>query len=226
MVELVEPGAAEVRGLVPTVLAAVTVLSLFLVVLVAAVPVVEGRVAVREADAEVAEAGVLVVVGLAAEDVVEEATVGLRAAAVEEAVLLIDALGLPGDDTVPDTVDVRRAAVVEIARFLSSSDIEGLLLCESLDADVVDGRAEPGVGRVGALPERPAVAEDLVEELAVGLVAVLPTAGALRVVEVPVVVEAGAFLTAAVEPVAEGLMALLGAVASLSALGPEPSTPA
>lgn len=210
-----EPGANEARGLVPTVLAPVAVLSRFLVVPVAVVPVVEGRVTVREVDVAVVEAGVLVVVGLAAEEVVdEEATVGLRAAAVDEAVLLIDALGLPGDDTALDTVEVRRAAVVEVARFLSSSDIEGLLRCDSLETDVVEDRTEPGAGRAGALPTRPVVAADLVEELAVGLVAELPTAGALRAVDVPVVDEVRALLAAAVEPVVEGLRALSGAVAS------------
>jgi hypothetical protein len=170
---------------------------------------------VREVDAAVVEAGALVVVGLAAEEVVdEEATVGLRAAAVDEAVLVIDGLGLPGDDTALDTVEVRRAAVVEVARFLSSSDIEGLLRCDSLDTDVVEDRTEPGAERAGALPTRPVVAADLVEELAVGLEAELPTAGARRAVDVPVVDEVGALLAAAVEPVVEGLRALSGAVAS------------
>jgi hypothetical protein len=211
---LVELGANEARGLVPNVLVPVAVLSRFLVV-VAVVPVVEGRVAVREVDAALVEAGVLVLVGLAAEEVVdEEATVGLRA--LDEAVLLIDALGFPGDGTILDTVEVRRAAVVEVARFLSSSDTEGLLRCESLDADVAEARTEPGAGRAGALPKRPFAAVDLVEELAVGLVAELPTAGAFRAVDAVVVVEVGALRAVAAELVVEGLTPLPGAVASLS----------
>lgn len=111
---------------------------------------------------------------------VEEA--GFRAAAVVDAVVPT-ALALPGDEVVLGAVEVRRAVLDALeagVRFFSSSDTDGWLRCDVVEADV-GGRlatVEPGGGRVGGLLSPPPVR---VAELAsVGLVPVVPAVAVPR----------------------------------------------
>jgi hypothetical protein len=139
------------------------------------------------------------------------APAGFRAAAVVEAVLptALFSAALIGDDVVLlGAADVRRV-VVEVVelRFFSSSETDGWLRCEMVDADV-GGRlaavvTEPEGGRVGGLLRPVADVPVREAELAVGFVAEPPEAGTPRRAGAEVVAAAGFF--AAVELVGVGI---------------------
>lgn len=127
-----------------------------------------------EPDAALKELVVLEIGGFG-DAVLAVAPAGFRAAAVVEAVPLV-VLALLGEEVaLLGRVEVRRAVVEDVERFFSSSDMDGWLRWEVVEADV-GGRfvavdTEPGGGRVGGLLNPPAVVVVRDDELAVGFVA-------------------------------------------------------
>jgi hypothetical protein len=168
-------------------------------------------------DPALAELVVLATAGFG-DEVLAPAPAGLRAAAVVEAVLptALFSEALLGDEVaLLGTADVRRAVVEDVeVRFFSSSETDGWLRCDIVDADV-GGRlaaveTEPGGGRVGGLLRPLAGVAFREAALAVGFVAAPPAVGTRRA---GADVVAGAFF-GAVELVGAGLAELDSAAGS------------
>jgi hypothetical protein len=174
---------------------------------------------VRAADAALFDPALTELVALARAGfgdavLLEEAPAGFRAAAVVDAVVptALFSAALLGEDVVllDGAAEVRRAVVEDVEeRFFSSSETEGWLRCEVVDAEVggrlVTVETEPGGGRVGSLFRPPAEGAVREDELAVGFGAALPGGGTLR--------RAGA------EPVAGGFFAVAVGDFGLDELG-------
>jgi hypothetical protein len=192
----------------------------------ATAPVAAGLVTVRVVGAVALEPVLkeLVVFGtVGLGDAVLVTPAGFRAAAVVEAVPLVAlfSIALLGEEVVLlGKVEVRRAVVEDVARFFSSSETDGWLRCEVVDADVggrfVAVETEPGGGRVGGLLSPPALVAVREAELAVGFVAALAEPTTPRRTGAEVVVEG---LFAVAELVVVGLAEVVAAAGSDAGVG-------